>query len=56
VAAQGGQMDFIERLFSISPDGGSGTFEVLLFVIPMMGYLALRARARRKRTKDAMGT
>ena len=44
-------MDFIERIFGISPDGGSGSLEFLLFAIPIAGiaYLALRARQRRKR-------
>jgi hypothetical protein len=28
-------MDFIERLFGISPDGGSGSFEFLLLSIPI---------------------
>jgi len=34
-------MDFIERLFGISPDGGSGLFELLLFIIPIIGLAAL---------------
>jgi hypothetical protein len=25
-------MDFIERIFGIAPDGGSGTFEALVFM------------------------
>ena len=39
-------MDFIERLFGISPDGGSGWFEFLLFAVPLAGiaYLAWRKR------------
>jgi hypothetical protein len=43
-------MDFIEKLFGIAPDGGSGAFELLLFVIPVAGlcYLALRRRFRGK--------
>jgi hypothetical protein len=28
-------MDFIERIFGISPDGGDGTFEIMLFVVPI---------------------
>jgi hypothetical protein len=28
-------MDFIERLFGFSPDGGSGAFELLVFAIPI---------------------
>lgn len=34
-------MDFIERIFGFSPDGGSGLFELLLFLIPLLGLLAL---------------
>ena len=34
-------MDFIERLFQISPDGGSGTFELLLFLVPMLTGVVL---------------
>jgi len=44
-------MDFIERIFSISPDGGSGLFELLLFLIPIVGTLVIRGwrqRATRK--------
>lgn len=44
-------MDFIEHIFGISPDGGSGMFEVLLFLIPVAGLLLLRTwrqRASRK--------
>lgn len=29
-------MDFIERIFHVSPDGGSGSFELLLFLIPVL--------------------
>jgi hypothetical protein len=28
-------MDFIERIFGIAPDGGDGTFELLLFLVPL---------------------
>lgn len=43
-------MDFIERLFGVSPDGGSGSFEVMLFLIPIVGVLTLRVlRKRRQR-------
>lgn len=43
-------MDFIERIFGIAPDGGSGSLEFLLFAIPIAGlcYLAF-ARLRRHR-------
>ena len=36
-------MDFVERLFSISPDGGSGTWEFALFAIPIIGIAVLAA-------------
>lgn len=35
-------MDFIERIFAISPDGGSGAFEALLFLVPLVGIGLLR--------------
>ena len=34
-------MDFVERIFGISPDGGSGSFEVLLLLIPIAGVLLI---------------
>src|SRR3989442_13580785 len=39
-------MDFIERIFGIPPVGGSGSLELLLFLIPLAGiaYLAWRAQ------------
>lgn len=43
-------MDFIERIFGFAPDGGSGTLEALLFVIPLAGiYLLYRWRRDRRR-------
>lgn len=44
-------MDFIEKIFGFSPDGGSGSFELLLFALPVAGicYLVLRRRMRRQR-------
>jgi hypothetical protein len=47
--AGGVAMDFIERIFGISPDGGSGAFEVLLFLIPVVGIFFLWERRRRNR-------
>jgi MYXO-CTERM domain-containing protein len=44
-------MDFIERIFGISPDGGSGTFEFLLFAVPLAGIAILWLVRRRGRTK-----
>lgn len=37
-------MDFIERIFGISPDGGSGAFEFMLFIIPVIGVYILYHR------------
>lgn len=41
-------MDFIESIFGIAPDGGSGLFEILLFLLPIAGIVVLRARYKRK--------
>jgi MYXO-CTERM domain-containing protein len=43
-------MDFIERIFGIAPDGGSGSLEFLLFALPIAGvvYLLVRRQRRRK--------
>jgi hypothetical protein len=36
-------MDFIERIFGVSPDGGSGSLEVMLFAVPVIAiYLVYR--------------
>jgi hypothetical protein len=41
-------MDFIERIFGISPDGGSGSLEFLLLLIPIaVIYLAYRLKSRK---------
>lgn len=46
-------MDFIERIFGISPDGGSGIFELLLFVVPVLGlYIVYAARSIRSKRKS----
>ena len=29
-------MDFIERVFGLSPDNGSGSFEMMLFIAPVI--------------------
>lgn len=41
-------MDFIERILGITLDGGDGSFEFLLFAIPITGiaYLVWRRRQR----------
>jgi hypothetical protein len=38
-------MDFLETLFGFSADGGDGTFELFLFVLPVIGVLLLRRNA-----------
>ena len=42
-------MDFIEKLFGFSPDDGSGAFEFLLFLIPLVGILVVAYLRRRRR-------
>jgi MYXO-CTERM domain-containing protein len=39
-------MDFIERWFGVSPDGGNGTWEVLCIAAALLGILALAGRRR----------
>jgi hypothetical protein len=41
-------MDFIERLFGIAPDGGSGSLEFVLFAIPLAAIIFLIARRCRR--------
>jgi hypothetical protein len=43
-------MDFIERLFSISPDGGSGSLELTLVILPaLIAFSVLCWHKRRRR-------
>jgi len=44
-------VDFIEKIFGFSPDGGSGAFEVLLFAIPIVGLYLLYQRRSSSRKK-----
>jgi hypothetical protein len=46
-------MDFIERIFGLAPDGGSGSLEFLLFLIPLAGltWLITYRRASRKQER-----
>ena len=39
-------MDFVERLFGIAPDQGSGVFELMLILVPVMAALLWRLRKR----------
>jgi len=46
-------MDFVERVFGISPDGGSGSLELLVYMIPVAALLIVcRARFRRAAEGD----
>ena len=42
-------MDFIERVFGLSPDNGSGSFELLVFAVvsAFVAHVALRRRRGR---------
>jgi hypothetical protein len=40
-------MDFVERALSISPDGGTGSFELLLMLIPVLVVAVLVFRKKR---------
>ena len=40
-------MDFIERFFGISPDGGSGSLEAMLLTLPLVIYRAGCSRPQR---------
>jgi hypothetical protein len=44
-------MDFIEKIFGFSPDGGDGSFELLLFTIPVAGLIYLAYRRHQKKAK-----
>ena len=35
------RMDFIEKIFGVSPDGGSGAFQVLVFLISIVGLYGI---------------
>ena len=45
-------MDFIELLFGFSPDGGDGSFEFLLFALPIAGLCLLAWRRRRRQAQQ----
>jgi hypothetical protein len=47
-------MDFIEKLFGVSPDGGNGVLELTLFVIPFL-LLGLRVWWTQKSKKRHTG-
>jgi hypothetical protein len=44
-------MDFIERVFGIDPDGGSGSLELALIALPILvAFLWYRRRTARRGT------
>ena len=45
-------MNFIESLFGFSPDGGDGSFELLLFAIPLAGIALVYWRKTFRRRLD----
>lgn len=47
-------MDFVEKIFGISPDNGSGTFEasILLAVAALIAALFWVRRKRASRSRD----
>lgn len=46
---KGTTMDFIEKIFGVSPDGGSGSFELLLFLAPIVAiYLVFHLRSHKR--------
>jgi hypothetical protein len=44
-------MNFIEQIFGMSPDGDSGSLEILLFVAPIVAVVAL-LRWRKNRSNS----
>ena len=42
-------MDFIERLFGLSPDAGNGTFELVCFAVVTMVLYGLGTAWQRRR-------
>jgi len=48
-------MDFIERLLGFSPDAGSGSFELLLFMLPVLGLAVFVNRHPPRRGDSGFG-
>ena len=42
-------MDFVEKLFGVSPDGGNGLFEVLILLAPLVVVIVAVVILRRPR-------
>jgi hypothetical protein len=45
-------VDFIERMFHLSPDGGTGFLELLLFLLPVVVLCFLAVRRSDARTRS----
>jgi len=41
-------VDFVERWIGISPDGGNGTFELLVLLVPLLIIVALSPLVARR--------
>lgn len=42
-------MNFVERMFGVSPDGGNGLFEVIILIVPIAAVILwLRYRSQRR--------
>ncbi len=48
VAPIGVVMDFIEKIFGIAPDGGSGSLELALVLVPFVAVSLVTFLARRR--------
>jgi hypothetical protein len=42
-------MDFIERIFGVSPDNGSGLLEMVILLVPMVAIVLLIRYSRRQK-------
>jgi hypothetical protein len=49
-------MDFIERIFGISPDGGNGTLELLYVVSIVTAIAVISYRLRRRKAIRRAGS
>jgi hypothetical protein len=47
-------MNFIERIFGVSPDAGSGAFELALAVLPILCAVLLAAYRRFRRGEHVL--
>jgi hypothetical protein len=41
-------MSFIERIFGVSPDGGTGSLELLLILVPLVAATVLLQRRKNR--------